>query len=61
MNWLDRPFSPRTRAFLSIVGLGFCAWMLAQVGMSTFRAIGFATLIATSVGGFIDYAVTART
>jgi hypothetical protein len=61
MNWLDRPISSKTNALLSCIGLGFSAWILGnRVGMGTFEAITFATILASSVGGLVDYAVTAR-
>lgn len=61
MNWLDRPISAQTSALLSCVGIGIAAFMLGRhVGMSTLEAFGFAVILATSVGGLVDYAANAH-
>ena len=58
---MDRPISLQTEAGLSLVGLGIAAWLLGdKIGRGTVHAITFAVILACSVGGLLDYVVSAR-
>lgn len=56
MNWLDRPISPKGYTLLGLIGLGWSAWILGnRVGMDTFEAIAFATILTISVGLLLEH------